>query len=304
MPPSSSGSVDLGTGFGTNVAPHKRYIDFISGSDLSGDGSITNPWKTLQHAYNSSLPTINEPYVFYLSGGNNDTDSAPIIGKPNVSLYSDYLIQINQPLTISGSTTNDGCTFTNIIFIGAFSWIRNDFSVFGATFNGCQFFNGPTLQQTGTGTASVTGYNSVFVNLNLLVPKAGSFFTGCTFLGATTFGDADNSAYYEIMGGYTSSAITVSGGAEAYFSGVMVDLPFGASLTGVTTAKGIPLFQSDSGSMPPTITGTYTLNLTSYAQYGGYTPLTSARWANPQPTTIKEALDRIAAVVGATVPIP
>lgn len=35
-----------------------------------------------------------------------------------------------------------------------------------------------------------------------------------------------------------------------------------------------------------------------------YTPADASKWANPQPTTIKQALDRIAAVVGLAVPIP
>lgn len=300
----TSGSADLGTGFGTNVAPHKRYIDFIRGSDLAGDGSITNPWKTIQHAYNGSLAFINEPYTFYLSGGNNDTDTGPITGKPNVSIVSDYPIQVNQPITITGGTTNDGCTFTNIIFIGAFTWIRNDFSLIGVTFNNCQFFSGPVIKQTGTGSAAITGANCVFVNLNCVLPKTGSFFNNCTFLGNTVFGDADSSAYYELMGGYSSSVMSFSGGVEAYFSGLMIDAPFGATLTGTTTANGTPVFQTDSGSVPSSISGSYTLNLTAHSQYESYTPADTSKWVNPQPTTIKQAIDRIAAVVGASVPIP
>lgn len=300
----SSGISDLGSFSSQPVAPLKRYVDFILGNDLGGNGSVSDPWKTLQFAYNSINPTINEPYVIYLSGGNNDTDIGTITGKPNVSLISDYPIQINRPLTISGSTTNDGCTFSNLIFIGAFNWIRNDISSFGVTFNNCQFFSGPVVKQTGAGTASITAINCVFVNLDVILPKTGSFFTGCTFLGSATFGDTDSSAYYEIMGGYTSSTLSVSGGAEIYFSGVMVDVPFGSTLTLISTAKGTPLLQTDSGSIPPSYTGSPTINLISQSLYDSYTPLTIARWVNPQPTTVKQALDRIAAVVGNPTPIP
>lgn len=302
--PITSGSVDLGTGFGTNVAPHKRYIDFIRGSDLAGDGSFTNPWKTLQHAYDNSLPSINEPYTFYVSGGNNDTDTGIILAKPNVSIVADYLIQINQALTITGGTTNDGCTFTNIIFIGAVTWIRNDFSLIGVTFNNCQFFNGPIIKQTGTGSASITASNCVFVNMNCQLPRTGSYFMNCTFLGNTVFGDADSSAYYEVMGGYSSSPMSFFGGIQAYFSGIMIDAPFGATLTGTTTANGTPIFQTDDASVPDLIAGNYSLILTAHSQYINYTPSDSTKWANPQPTTITQAINRIAAVVGATVPIP
>ena len=40
------------------------------------------------------------------------------------------------------------------------------------------------------------------------------------------------------------------------------------------------------------------------AAVAGYTPGNAARWANPQPTTVQEAVDRIADVLGDPNPIP
>lgn len=284
--------------------PDIRFINFLDGND-AGDGSFINPWKTLQHAYNSITPTINRPFTFYLSGGNNDTDGA-VTAKPNVSLMADYPIQVaSGGFTISGGTSNDSCTFTNIIFLGAFSWIRNDVSVIGLGITNTEFFSGPTFQQNGSGSASITAENSVFVNANLNLHNTGSFFFGCTFLGNTTFADNTSNAYYEFIGGYSSGAMTLSGGIDpAYFAGFVHDVAFGASLVLTTTANGTPTVQFDSAGLPPTYTGAPNLVYSSYSQYESYTPANSAKWANPQPTTVKEALDRIASVVGLTTPIP
>jgi hypothetical protein len=297
------------TGNLTSVSsiPHKVYVDFISGSDTTGNGTITKPWKTIQHAYNSISPSINEPYTIYLSGGNNDTDSGTITAKPNVSLVSDYLIQVSgSAFTISGGTSNDGCSFTNIIFIGAFSWVRSDNSTIGLNLYNTQFFSGPTFQQNGSGSANVIAFNCVFVNASFQLPRAGSFFTSCTFLGSTTtFGDVDSNSYYEFLGGYNSSTMSISGGVDlAYFTGIVHDAAFGAALSFVTTGNGAPNVQFDSAGLTPTYTGGPVLTYSSYSQYESYTPSDSTKWVNPQPTTVKQALDRIAAVVGLITPIP
>lgn len=73
----------------------------------------------------------------------------------------------------------------------------------------------------------------------------------------------------------------------------------GGGLVGDTivtaTADGVPSTANVS------VTGTGVLNLSTFANGIGYTPTTSADWANPQPQTVQEALDRIAAFIG---PIP
>lgn len=277
----------------TITEPAKRYIDFLNGDDSTGTGSIARPWKTIQHACDNISPSINLPYVLYLSGGNNSTDSGTITMPPNVNVTSDYLIQIPVPIIITGGTTNDSVTFTNIIFIENLTWIRNDISEIGVTFNNCQFFNGPTVKQQGSGSLTVSGYNSLFVNMTILSPNFGSFFTSCTFYGTTTFEDVNTIPYYQFMGGYIGGPISFSGGPYVYFSGIQADVPFGYTLTAITTANGTPIFQTDASSIPPTITGSPTLVLTSYCQNESYTPTTSANWASPAPSTVQQALDRI-----------
>lgn len=287
--------------------PNKVYVDYISGND-SNTGTIVSPWKTIQHAYNSISPSINIPYVIYVSGGNNDTDGA-ITAKPNVSIVSDYPIQIAPSgFTISGGTTNDGCTFVNLIFLGAFSWIRNDNSAIGLTFVNTEFFSGPTFRQEGSGTAGVFAYNSVFVNSVWQLPNAYGVFDTCSFYGTTTFDDPGTGglAYIEFDGGYSSGAMTITGLYNpAYFTGFVHDVAFGASLIFSAGTGGTAAIELDSSGMPSTITGTPSATtLLSLSQYESYTPSDSSKWANPQPTTVKQALDRIAAVVGLSIPIP
>lgn len=278
------------------LAPAKRYVDFLSGDD-TGTGSLESPWKTLQHAYDTVTDvSINKPYVFYISGGNNDSDSSTITGKPNVSLEADYPIQVNN-LVISGGSTNDGVTFTNIIFLGGPTWIRNDGTFMGITFDNCSSFSGPVLKQTGAGSAFVQMNGTTCVNSEFLA-AAGIVSTSCTFIGTTTFDDpVSSSAYYQISGGYIGGAVSISGPGFLYLAGMIADVPYGYSLTVVTTVNGTITLQTDSGSTPPSITGSPTLYYASVAQHEGYTPAVSGNWS-VQPATVQQALDMIAAKIG------
>lgn len=270
----------------------RRYIDFTSGSD-SGTGSPVSPWLTLQHAYNATSPTLNDPYNFILSGGNNDTDVGTITGKPNVTLWAEFPIQISVPLTISGGSSNDNIGFVNITCLEAVTWIRNDASTIAVTAQKSAFGNGLTLKQNGAGTCSLYFYDCTTVNLAVASGPTGCFFFNNYFQGTSVFSDANSSAYYQFMGGYSDSQMSISGGAFAYFSGIMIDVPFGATLTAVTTGNGTPSFQFDSAGLPPSVTGSYTPILTSYAQYESYTPTTSANW-NSVPGTVLAGLDALA----------
>jgi len=251
-------------------APSKVYVDFIVGDDSTGTGSLVRPWKTLQHAYNSITPSINQPYVIYLSGGNNDTDTA-ITAKPNVSLYCDYQIQITPSFTISGGTTNDSVTFTNIVFVGAFSWVRNDNSNIGITFTNCLFFSGPTFKQQGAGVASIYAFQSVFVNSDFQTPNGGyAVFADTTFLGTTTFEDPGSSgaSYIQFNGGYSSGTMTINGFYNpVYFAGFIHDVAFGASLVFTNPGSGYANVEADASGLPPTYTGTPSITYLSQAKY-------------------------------------
>lgn len=239
--------------------PNKVYVDFISGNDTN-TGTITQPWKTLQHAYNSISPSINTPYVIYLSGGNNDTDVGTITGKADVSIIADYSIQI-QPITITSPVGNsNGCTFVNLIFNGPLTWIRTDGLTSGVTFVNCEFFSGPIIKNTSTGSCSVSAFNSTFVNSEFQTANGGfAIFDTCDFLGTTTFDDpgSGGASYIEFDGGYSSGAMSFTGLYNPiYFTGFVHDVVFGASVSFSAGTAGPPPLEIDSNGLPPTFTGT------------------------------------------------
>lgn len=71
----------------------------------------------------------------------------------------------------------------------------------------------------------------------------------------------------------------------------------GVQATYIGTADSIPQVVTLTNSAPSPV-------LLNYGPALGYTPSDSTKWANPQPTTVQQALDRIAAVVGGVTPIP
>lgn len=78
-----------------------------------------------------------------------------------------------------------------------------------------------------------------------------------------------------------------------------------SQLPAVSTSSGADLYYLVQSAADSSITFS---NLQSAIIAGAsaapYTPADSSKWAGAAPTTIKQALDRIAAVVGASVPIP
>lgn len=287
--------------------PNKVYVDFVSGND-SNTGTITQPWKTLQHAYNSISPTINTPHVIYLSGGNNSTDPNPITIKSDTAIVADYVIQVPGMTVTFLSGNSNGCTFVNLAFLGPVTSVRTDAFGSGCTFIACESFSGPVVKNTSTGTCSVTAYNSQFANSEFQLSNGGfGFFNDCTFYGTTTFDDPGSSgfSYIEFLGGYSSGTMSFTGLYNPlYFTGFVHDVAFGAAVSFSAGVAGPSPLEIDANGLPPTYTGTPgTITYLSNASYVSYTPADSSKWAG-NPTTVKEALDRIAAVVGNITPIP
>jgi len=274
---------------------NKSFVDFVSGSD-SNTGTSTSPWKTLQHAYNSISPTINTPHIIFICGGNNDSDTSLITGKPNVTLFAEEpTIQVNA-LTISGGTTNDVVNFFGITFTGIVTWIRNDATAIELNCYNTQFFDLLDFEQNGSGAASSFLYcQDCTLGGGLTVQAGQATLNGTTVYGALDYKDS-GAAYFLLNGGdlYTT-AISLNGGISAYLYGNMPDS--GYSITGTTTSSGTPLINADSSSLPPTLSGAYTLNLVSLASHTSYTPITPGNWASTAPSTVQQGLDRLAAVL-------
>lgn len=283
-------------------APEIRYVDFLLGSDVAcpaspcGDGSSMRPWHSLQHAYDSVTDeSTNKPYAFILSG-NSDPDTTTITAKPNIALYAHYQVNISQPFTVGPDDVpgigNDVLNFTNITFLYAFSFVKNDASVNTIFAVNTDFNSGPTIKQNGSGSIFFSGSNITANNAEFKIGDTGALFFNPYFTGTTTFDDATGSAYYQFMGGYLGGQMTITGAPFVYNSGMMIDTSFGASWTNVHSANGDPTIQFDSAGLPASVTGAYASVLTSFSQYVGYTPAVSAQWSTV-PSTVKGALDSV-----------
>jgi len=296
-PVAMSGDITISNTGATTLAniPNKRYIDFVSGSD-SNTGTLVSPWKTLQHAYNSVSPTINVPYVFYLSGGNNDSDVGTITGKPNVGLVSENNIQINA-LTITGGSTNDTVWMTGIELTGTFTWVRNDTSAISLICSDVLFASGCDFEQQGAGAATSFIYAANGFIGPLTVQAGTIYILGAAMEGAIDIKDAGSGAFAIITASdLYLTTFTLNGGLTFEVSGCIADS--GYTILGVTTGSGTPTIISDSGSLPPpgSITGAFTLQLTSQAPYVHYSPAVPGNWSVP-PTQVAQALDELAAIV-------
>jgi hypothetical protein len=130
---------------------------------------------------------------------------------------------------------------------------------------------------------------------------------GLTFANGATFtcnhaninGQINNSLFQ----GAVSVSNSVSNTCEIDFSAC------GISST-LTTSGSNVLIKTDSVSMPVAANQTIgigtTFAYTSDTSHSGYTPKTPANWSGPAPTTVQQAIDRMAAVVSTngSVPIP
>jgi len=286
-----------------SAAPFRdRYVSGISGSDTTGDGSKSAPWQTLQFAYDS----ITDARVGFLYSIHVETpaDTVPIIGKPNIYLMGWTVCIIAQPLTIEGVVGNDQVGFQDIVFDGLVTWNRNDYTQIELMLDNAGFSYGLNYGNAGAGGAFFAALDSVFIGGTFQCPSGAVFVSPTMYAGSLTFLDAGMYAYYEFLGGYLGGPLTLSGGAYAYFSGVQADVPYGYTLTTVAGASGTPIIQTDASSIPTTISGPHSLILTTQASNVNFQVSDATKWASPSPTTTDEAINRIAAIVGQSIPIP
>lgn len=275
------------------------YVDFLSGDDSTGTGNLVNPWKTLQKACNSISPSVSEPYVIQVSGGNNDSDSTTISCPPDINIVSDYEIQISQPFVITGGSGNDTASFTNITFVSTFTWVRNDSSEISLALFNSGAFGLIDFEQQGAGVPATFffGYGAQFAAAGGLTIQAGEAILQGAGLVSGTFNFKDSGSAFLLMSGgidFFNTTMQLYGGVTAELAGDIADT--GYTIEGTTTGSGTPTILSDSGSIPAAsaITGNFSFIPTSLAIHEGYTPANAGDWS-PVPDNVASALDTLAA---------
>lgn len=266
------------------IAPtgNVRFVS-NSGSNVTGNGSITNPWQTIAFALSQiTTAASNNPFqINCLTGNYVETN---LVFKPWV-----YINGLNSNLSIPGTITqhasfSSGGTviFENFNQFICLSGMTLDFS--SAGFNGVEvriqninsYFANPT-EITGSGTSTVAYINNIFSNVS---PS----FINCRFyfLNSSTFNISHD--INTIAGFYTSyisntnfnDNFTVTGdgtpGASIYILGS--NIPNAINATGAN----IGLFLSSDSVLNgylPTLAGgsTATYINSSNGVHANYTPV-------------------------------
>jgi hypothetical protein len=285
---------------GDVVVSQIRYVA-MSGSDVTGNGTISAPYATVTQAMSSitdAAPT--KRYMIYVFPGNYVVNGLTI--KSNVFIYGlDYF---------TTRITNN----TNWV-------IDADFGV---------------NQDNRSGVVGINIRNPLIIDFNSVTSNQGKFYVyesqitfGATFTAFSNinqfvigncevFGDiVQNGINSEIESSYIHANVVVNSAVgiattQLIMTGSAVDgnatvTATGADvaslrlqvspIAGVTTANGANAtlaFTNDSVTGTPVITGGAVMTFLSSAQNEGYTPAVPGNWA-PAPTQVAAALDQLAA---------
>lgn len=306
-----------------------QYYVATTGSD-SNSGTAQSPWATVGHACSViGTPTHLNPVVLNLIGSGS-TEAGAVTCSPNImfignysSAYNVFHIGNSASFTVTGGASSyDFIVLNNINLAGTFSWIRSsplDFALTVYFYN--SLINGLfTEEQNGTSGIVLFAVNSYFENgitatavthegeLELTTTQVDGTFTTnvgyVDFLAGNqpynaTFNFQDPGSYGNFIssGSWISGAATFTGAWDVQLSGNFcdtgtVDGSPACTITTVTGSHGNPTFESDSGSLPSSITGTYTFHAQSFSKYESYVPTASTNWSTV-PTTVQAALDSV-----------
>jgi len=299
-----------------------------SGNDVTGNGTLTLPYLTIQAALTSITDSSSSKYYAIMVGPG-------IYGAFNIKPYT-AVIGVgagagngsvpNGVMVTSINASADTCGFdpsfatagyaigwiTHLGFMNHQTWDQG--TVTGAkpqlTFWEISWDNGASFLGPGTaGIDNVTWTNCLSYGGVLVQGWQYLWLRQCTFLGGTVQVNAGPSGALEnttllldntsFGNGISATNVTIHWAAPSPHnavgdfnnSGIIGTLTLDGTQTAFSaTVEGIPLTVSRLNSAP-------TPTLKTSAPALGYTPGNSAKWANPQPTTVQQALDRIASLV-------
>lgn len=287
-------ALDSGGG-GAGVEPKPVQLVYVatSGSDANGNGSFANPFATISHAETSITDAgALKPYVIMV---------APGIYPEAIAQKSFVSIEGVDP---SNPPRLDGVLSFAAGFVG------------GAGLANLEFTAAQALALPATDPTYKLVHNQFDSTLAITGAAGGSILTleQNKFIGAPTFTDITslNTDGNTFVGGTSVDATTLSGtwtsSGDTFRNslGVTATAPFTMTAVLVTsqTNGGLTLtgagvtFRGTAGAVPPAVGlvgGAPAPTLLSSANGMSYIATTVANWSGTNPTSVQNALDRIAA---------
>lgn len=287
----NSGDIQIATG---GAAGTRGKISFVDGSE----GASGKVW--------TSTDTQGSGHWATASGG----ASIALDNLASTAVNSDIVPGVNNSVAL-GSTSFNWASIESLVY-NVYDGANGKFGSLSATDDGSTvipsgggsseplvYFSAPGASAQGN-LALVTGggphQNKIFIetgngSANLINIQTGTSSGDLSGAISLTTGNTDY-----ISGGIN---LTTGNGGSTFNSG---DITFTIGAAPSGTKGKIKFKDGSEGTAGQVWTSTGTLGEGSWAD-APYTPSDSGKW-NGDPTTVKEALDRIAAVVGNITPIP
>ncbi|WP_078381367.1 hypothetical protein [Sutcliffiella halmapala] len=296
-----------GPGF-TPPSPVSSQTVYVSkgGNDVTGDGTIANPFATIPRgmiAINDASPT--KRYSMKVGPGNfvesfSLKANVVIDGTDPVTTRigdSGSFININDPSWASSGDHRSG--FQNLAIVA--SNVVFDFTV-QSSVEGKLYFMNMRSNFTPVFTAfhpinQVIIQDSIFFagytqnGINMILPNTDFINAGVITVNSSPF----TAARLQGIGGGTDGSVVIT---QTPGHPAIITTLHGFSIGGALTATGSPLstISATVNSIPinTSISGGIVLTRINEADALGYTPGNPADWTTPLPTTVQEAIDRIA----------
>lgn len=284
--------------------PAATQIVYVNhgGSDATGNGTIDAPYRTPSHALSTITDASSgKPYTIQMGPG----------------FYTDA-IALKSGVSFSAQDPNSSVTFTGVLSFDPGFANNSSFGLNGIT-TVSQTLNWGTI---ANGIADLTGV-VVDGNLTILGGAGGGsslFAVSCSTTAALSLTDVGSAETQDFVVGGNISCTAATVACEWFSNGDS----FQGSVTNTATAGFISLmslvstqvrgaltldganaqYAATAGGVPHAVTllaGAPTPTLFSGANGLQYTATTVANWSGTNPTSIQNALDRIAAKI---TPIP
>jgi len=270
-------------GGGALANPYQIYVDIEVGDDATGDGSVTNPFKTIPAALAAALAGPTGNYVLELASGTYS--GAPIA----------WPVTLNKNISINGA----GVEITVIDHVISYTslGLSDEFLVFNNVAVSNQIVFDLALASVAfvilaNGRYSVQRIDTLppgpqFIKIiNSYVDGFDTasiiYMSGCQFIGGTNIVQPTGLVLMnQVL--FDSMAVQVDG-SMALLSTIAQN----------TTFTGMGTLSSDASSLVGTIIAGPTVSYFDLAENVGYTPAVPANWS-VVPTQVKQALDLLAA---------